>query len=388
MIYQPVTFKNLMKMLFQNNGVFSTNRIGELVKLYIDPHRGEFYNFGWGNIGTDMIKYEFPSIKINKAEINCYGNPRGNIKLIDEIVKFIQSKSRVKVKNENILITNGATNAIFLLSCFFRKFLKIDKILIQNPTYDTAINIFKSQDYKFVTVDPALSNFSINKNIKLSYLMFKSHNPTGICIDENKTKEIKDKLLKIGYVIEDDAYSLFDGKNKLNIMDNKKYIYVGSFSKYIFPGIRLGYIIADKDIISKLTLMQKYYNSHPNILSQLTLLHYLKTQKIEREIDHKVNLLNQKRKLFEKFLSPEIKKNMSGSRAGFYYWITLPTGTKSQNIFLSLLKRGVFVIPGDIYFADEKYSYSALRVSISSIPEGKVQQGARLLGKYLLKYVS
>lgn len=376
-----------MKILFQNNGVFSTNRIEELVKIYTDPHRGEFYNFGWGNIGIDMIKYDFPSIKINKGEVNCYGNPRGNIKLIDEIVKFIQNKSRVKVKNENIIITNGATNAIFLLSCFFRKFLKIDKILIQNPTYDTAINIFKSQDYKLVTVDPTFLNFSVNKNIKLSYLMFKLHNPTGISIDENKSKEIKNKLLKIGYVIEDDAYGLFDGKDKLNIMDNKKYIYVGSFSKYIFPGIRLGYIIADKDIISKLALMQKYYNSHPNILSQLTLLHYLKTQKIEREINYKINLLNQKRKLFEKFLSPEIKKNMSGSRTGFYYWITLPSGMKSQNIFLLLLKRGVFVIPGDIYFTDEEHSYGALRVSISSIPEGKVQQGARLLGEYLLKYV-
>lgn len=373
----------MKRILIQNKkGVFNINYINDYVKKY--AKRGDFFNFGWGNLSTEMIKNFFPKIKFTKDNLSTYGNPRGLKTLIDRIVKFIHNKSRVKVKNENIIITNGATNGIFLLSCFFRKFLKINKILVQNPSYDTAINIFKSQNYKLVTVDPDFLNFSVNKDTKLSYLMFRLHNPTGISIDDNKSKEIKNKLLKIGYVIEDDAYGLFDGKNKLNIIDNKKYIYIGSFSKYIFPGIRLGYIIANKDIISKLVLMQKYYNSHPNILSQLTLLHYLETKKIEREINYKISLLNQKRKLFEKFLSFEIKKNMSRSCAGFYYWIILPRGIKSQNIFLSLLKRRVFTIPGDIYFV--KKPYNSLRISISYIEKEKIIKGAKIISEVFKKY--
>lgn len=366
-----------MKVIRMINS-FQDNNIGYYLKKYVS--RKNFCNFGWGNIGTEMIMYDFPNIKINKTDINCYKDSQGEPCLINEVIKFINNKSKIKISKRNIIITNGATNSIFLLSQFFKNNLKINEILMQNPTYDTAINIFKSQNYFIKTINPEFCNLK-NYNVKLSYLMFRFHNPTGLSIDDGQEKEIKTQLLKFGYLIEDDSYGLFDNRNKINIIKNKKYIYIGSFSKYIFPGMHLGYIIADKKIIDTLILMQKYYNSYPNILSQINLLHYLKTGKIEKEIYHKVKILVERRKLFESLLSSRVKKLLNYSNSGFYYWLKLPQNVNSRKIFIALLKKGVFVIPGDIYFIDKPYG--ALRICIGNIDNISISKGVKILNNVL-----
>jgi len=162
--------------------------------------------------------------------------------------------------------------------------------------------------------------------------MFKFQNPTGTYIEKDRAREFKNKLLKKCYLIEDDSYGLLENDSEINIINNKKYLYVSSFSKYIFPGLRIGYIIAHKDIIDKLKIIQKYYNSHPNVLSQLVLLDYLKTNKIYDEIENKNKLLDSRRKLFENSLSPKINGLIEHHKGGFYYWFKLPIGINLKSI--------------------------------------------------------
>ncbi len=150
----------------------------------------------------------------------------------------------------------------------------------------------------------------------------------------------------------------------------------------------MGYVVADEKIIQRLKIIQKYHNSHPNALSQIMLLRYLEQDRFLYELKKRQQLLNEKRKIFEASLPDSIKKTIENRYGGFYYWIKLRTGTKSIRAFIDLLKNNVFVVPGDIYFANARNIYSALRISISAIPPSKILHGARLLSKYLTKYVS
>lgn len=373
---------NRKEFIIKNVANFRDNYIADYINKYIK--NDNFYNFGWGNLNEKMVKFEASRIDFNKKIISCYGDPRGLDDLINEVIKFIRKKSDAKIEKENILITNGATNAIFLLSYFFKNFLGINKILLQNPSYDTAINIFKSQDYDIQTINPNLNKLE-NGNFGLAYLMFKFQNPTGIYIEKDRAKEFKNKLLKKCYLIEDDSYGLLENDSEINIIDDKKYLYVSSFSKYIFPGLRMGYIIAHKDIIDKLKIIQKYYNSYPNALSQLVLLDYLKTNKIYGEIENKNKILISRRKLFENSLSPKIKGLIRHDKGGFYYWFRLPNSINLNQLFIELLKNKILIIPGDIYFLNNKYN--AIRASISSINDNDISIAAKHLSNIIEKYV-
>ncbi len=369
-------------IIFKNVGKFRDNYISYYVNKYIK--NDDFYNLGWGNLSEEMIKFMIPKINFDKKLIGRYNDSQGTNDLLNEIVKFVNKKSGLKSNKENILITNGVTNSIFLLSYYFKNFLKINTVLLQNPTYDTAINIFRSQDYNIKTIDHNLNN-NFDKNIRLAYLMFKFQNPTGAYIEKNKAQEFKKNLLKTSYLIEDDSYGLLEKHSEINIIRNKKYLYLSSFSKYIFPGLRLGYIIADKNIINQLKTIQKYYMSHPNILSQIVLFDNFKTGKINDEIKNKIKILNMKQKLFENSLSPKIKKLIAhNNRTAFYYWLKFPQDVDLSNLFIELLKNKILVIPGDIYFINNKYN--ALRVCLSPINRNDIPAAAKKLSSIIEKY--
>ncbi|MDD3756404.1 MAG: pyridoxal phosphate-dependent aminotransferase [Bacteroidales bacterium] len=368
--------------LFKNVGKFRDNNISYYVNQY--TNNGVFYNLGWGNLSKEMIKYIVPKISFDKNLIGHYNDSQGTKDLLDEIVKFVNEKSGLTLNKGNILITNGVTNSIFLVGHYFKNFHNINTILLQNPTYDTAINIFRSQDYNIKTIDHNL-NDNFDKNIKLAYLMFKFQNPTGLYIERDRAKELKENILKSSYLVEDDSYGLLEKDSEINIIHNKKYIYLSSFSKYIFPGLRLGYIIADINIINKLKTVQKYYMSHPNILSQIVLYDYFKTGKIYNEINNKIRILDTKNKLFENSLSPKIKNILTYDNTGFYYWFKFSKDLNLINLFIELLKNKVFVIPGDIYFVNNKYN--ALRVCLSPINKNDIPKAAKILCNIIEKYV-
>lgn len=367
--------------IINKSKLFRDNNISNLIERH--AKNGKFYDLGWGSLDTTMIKYRVPKLSCSKDYLSSYLNPNGLDSLVDQIIDFIKEKSGVCLKRENLLVTNGSTNSIFLLSYLFKNFKNINSVFLQDPTYDTAINIFKSQGYKLKTANLDYRCAKVGKN-GLYYLSFRLHNPTGTSISTDKKRKIEKGILRHNYIIEDDAYGLLDGRNRIDLLVHKRNIYVGSFSKYLFPGMRMGYIVADKDIIKKLALTQKYYNSYPNILSQLSLLHYFKTGKIAKEINHKVKIISEKRRIFEESINSEVKKFIKKPSAGFYYWLELSDKLNSRKIFLDLLKKGVFVVPGDIYFVGP--SRNALRISIGRISKKDLRGAIKIINGVFNKH--
>lgn len=362
---------------------FDENSITECIKSYLNPDLS--FNFGWGSLSQDLIKHPIPFPKYDSRVVGVYNGPKGQSEVVQLVIKFIKDNSGQTVSSDQIMLTNGATNAIFLLAHYFTNVKQVNKVMLQSPVFDTALNIIKSQKLKRVGIDPCCIDIpDIEK--AFSYLIFKFQNPTGISVNnKNKLKIIDQITSKGNYVIEDDSYGLLEKGGKINLVANPLYIFISSFSKYIFPGLRIGYIIADPKIINDLQVIQKYYNSHPNVISQYILAEYLKNGLIESEIKHKIKQLNLRRQLFETNISDKIKKHIDHTTGGFYYWLRLSESCLSIEVFVDLLRQGIITIPGDIYFS--KNPYPALRLCVSLIDKENIGEGCRLINRVLGKYV-
>lgn len=369
--------------IIYNMAGFDENTISDYISRYLNPNF--CYNFGWGSLNKNMIKNEVPTIKYDHQTISVYNGPKGQENVIEEVVKFIKNKSGIKINKNQIIIVNGATNGIFLLAHYFSNVHHFKKIIIQNEVFDTALNIFNSLKLKKISINTNCSDLPRIKN-SFAYLMFKFQNPTGISIENKKRLSIINQLIKNNnYIIEDDSYGLLTKNGKIQLLSNSKYIYISSFSKYIFPGLRLGYIIADSAIISDLQIIQKYYNSHPNVMSQSILYNYLKNNTVDDEIKYKTIEIEERRKLFEKYISKKILNKIKQTNGGFYYWLELSHKNNAIEIFIELLENGVIAIPGDIYFV--KKHYPAFRFSISLIDKSEIKNGCKILNEVLEKYV-
>ena len=261
------------KFIYHKTG-FNENSVGGYIQKYLATK--QCFNFGWGSLNQTLIKNHVPVPNYDNKIIGAYQGPKGQSELISQLINFVKDKSGKTVLRDQIMLVNGATNGIFLLTHYFTRVKGKKTVILQNPVYDTALNIFRSQGIKMISTDPLCTKLP-NIDDAFTYLIFKYQNPTGVSLSlKNKENVVSRLSATNNYVIEDDAYGLLEPNGKIDLLDNQFYIYIGSFSKYIFPGLRLGFIIASPKIINELQVIQKYYNSHPNLISQYLLGEYLK----------------------------------------------------------------------------------------------------------------
>ncbi len=388
-------------MINFKNGVVLDNNLNKLLNL---EDKGVF-NFGWGNIDKKFLEdidtdeyLRNVAIKY-KSEFSVYSDKFGLKELREEVIEFLKRIYHIdsSFDFENIIITNGATNAIALVTHYLSASLG-KTVVCQEPTYDTALNIFRSHGLKVASLQPTVELESIEKILReneqqpaFAYLMTILQNPTGMTLDENKRSELFQKFKERDiYIVEDDAYGLFTfNRHPYKLFEEySKFVYIGSFSKYIFPALRIGYIFSpDKLFISRVASLQKYLNSSPNVLSQYFLYEYLHGNHdgLMRSIARRNQILDNKRVIVEDALSDIRCISYDASIGGFYYWLKLQAGVNAEHVFRDLIKQKVFLIPGDVYFWKENL-YNALRLSIGQIDIEKIREGIHKIKEVVEKY--
>lgn len=326
-----------------------------------------------------------------------YAPTEGNNDLRNLIIEQRLKPFNMEAKLNNILITSGSQQGLELTAKMFIN--KDDVVIVENPTYLTALSPFKAYGARLVTVDTdddgiiisdLIESIEKHSNVKFIYLIPDFQNPTGRCMSVERRKQVVQIAEKYKIpVIEDAPYSelVLEGEKlpTLKSFDKSGYvIYLGTFSKTFCPGFRIGWILADETLIEKYTILKQGVDLQTSTIDQMIVARYMKEYNLDEHIE-KIKLLYQKRRktmldAIEKYFPKDVK--YTNPRGGLFIWVMLSKDKDTKLILEKALKEKVAFVPGQSFYAngDVKYTF---RLNYSNMPEEKIEEGIKRLGKIL-----
>lgn len=335
----------------------------------------------------------------NGSSILQYSTTEGFLPLREYISKRYYKRFGLKVEANEILITNGAQQALDLIGKIFLN--KNDHIVIERPGYLGAIQAFSIFEPVFQSVPLNEDGIDLNQlehilelhKPKLLYTVPNFHNPSGITYSA-ENREMVAKILKQHdtVLIEDDPYSelRFLGQDlpPIKTLLEDQSIMLGSFSKIVAPAMRLGWICAKGEIMEKLIVAKQAADLHTNYYSQRIVHQYLLDNDLETQIDKIREMYKGKRDcmvaMIEKYFPKEVKSTKP--EGGMFLWITLPEGISSMELFNLAAKENVAFVPGDPFYFNEE-NMNTLRLNYTNSSEEMIEEGIKRLAKVIKKII-
>ncbi len=326
-----------------------------------------------------------------------YSTTEGYLPLREFIAQRYLKKSGLKVDPDDILITNGSQQSIDLIGKIFLN--KGDRVIIEKPGYLGAIQAFSIFEAEFEAVplledgiDTDLLDKTLSeKNAKLFYTVRTFQNPSGITYSEQKRKDVARILKKHNVVcVEDNAYGelRFAGEDLptiRNYSDNT--ILMGSFSKIIAPGLRIGWICARKEIMEKLLIVKQAADLHSNYLSQRIIHQYLLDNDIDRHITKIKDAYGKRRDLMVNMMAEHFPEGVSYTKpeGGMFVWVTLPESVSSLDLFELAIEENVAFVPGNPFYTDDTSGNNTLRLNFSNSDDEQIEEGIKRMAVCLEK---
>jgi len=317
------------------------NQLEEEHLIYAVPKSGYYVMKNEDKIGEnksviDMLNIYLPD-KINpyKDFYHCmdkaisiygkklfeYSSPKGMIELINILTKHLMN-FQIFTKPENIFITNGSQQALYILGAMSFPSGR-SKVLVEQPTYSVMLNILENAKVPVIGIKRTHEGINLNEleailkkgDIKFFYTMPRYQNPTGFCYDNAQKKEIVRLSEKYDvYIVEDDYLVDLELDKKSDSMyamaDKDKTIYIRSFSKTLLPGLRLGMAILPKELQQKFIDFKYSIDLNTSILTQGALEVYLKSSMykfhVKRTKEFYKNKMDVLKKLCNKNLNDKI----------------------------------------------------------------------------------
>lgn len=386
-------------------GNLQASAIREIFKYASDP---EVIFFAAGNPSAEAFpKEEIKQITndiLTQDPIKAlqYGNSEGYISLRNNIKNVILSNEDIVKENDDIIIMSGAQQGIEI-SC---KVLcnKDDIIVCENPSFVGSLNSFKSYGVNLLGItlehdgmcleelEDALKN---NKNIKMIYLIPNFQNPTGFTMSLEKRKAVLELAKKYNVMIlEDNPYGdlRFKGKHipSIKSMDTEdRVIYCGSFSKILSPGLRVGYIVANKSFLQKVVICKQCSDVHTSMLSQLICNEFLQRVDYQKHISNLQQIYKNKSDLMLRELNDKLSGKIEYSKpeGGLFIWCTLPDNIPMDDFCKKAVEeKKVAVVPGKAFLPQDNLSTQSFRINYSTPTDEEIIKGISLLKELLEEY--
>jgi len=334
-------------------------------------------------------------IRENGQEALQYGSGQGHPKLREQICD-VMALEGIRANPDDILITTGSQQALDLISRIFID--PGDVVLVEAPSYVGALGTFAQYEAQVVHVE--MDQFGLSPQalrdaiktirykgakIKFIYLIPNYQNPSGVTMPSSRRTEILDicREEKI-FVVEDNPYGLlgFDGPspNAMRAEDSENVIYLGSFSKTIVPGFRVGWALVPQALREKLVIASESSILCPSNFSQLAISSYLANQPWRDQIASFVELYRARRDAMLETLDATFPKSATWTKpkGGFYVWVTLPAGIDTKTLVPKAIVAKVAYVPGTAFYADGLGSWS-MRLSYCHPTPERIREGVAAL---------
>lgn len=329
------------------------------------------------------------------AEVMQYGPLMGLPELRETIAAYV-SEDGVECNAENVLITNGAKHATDLACRVFTE--AGDKIIVTAPTYMTTLQCLRSHNLDIVAIpqdDDGLRTDLLEQRLEtmhanaetLPKLLFDVpdfHNPTGITMSLERRKHLLRLSEQFGFVIlEDDPYRRirFEGEAiaPIKSMDqNGMVVAIGTVSKILAPGLRIGWAIGAPEIVRRMALQKSDGGSCP--FTQRLVIEAIRSNKLHEHIEIVTKTMRTHRDAMIDALAeflPDAK--VRRPQGGYFLWAELPKGVSGDALAAEAVSHGVEIGSGRLCFPVEDPG-NFLRFSYSYVDPETIREGIRRLG--------
>jgi len=318
---------------------------------------------------------------------------RDDPKLIEYILRHILTRRGISARPENILITMGAQNALW--TCAHLLLTRRRTAGLENPCYPGLREVLELSRCKMVPIDvdgDGLPPEALPKNMDVLFTAVSHHCPTNATMPTERRKTLLKLAAERGFVIvEDDyefelAYQTSPRPSLKSLDETGCVIYVGSFSKSLFPGLRLGYLVGPGAFIQEARALRATVLRHPPGLIQRTAAYFLSLGHYNAQINRIRKAYHQRRQVMEKaFHTYGLTQAGNREGGGSCFWMQAPAHVDTEKLALRLHARGVVIEPGRAFFPSTDAPRNFYRVAYSSIAADRIPRGIQLIAEEIDK---
>jgi 2-aminoadipate transaminase len=393
--------------VFNNMGIKFANRmenikssaIRELLKLTEQP---DIISFAGGLPAPELFpikKLEEVCCRVLNEEGEAalqYSSTDGFLPLRIKIAQRMK-KLGIDCTAQNILITSGSQQGLEFTGRIFIN--EGDVVICESPSYLGALNAFKAYVPKFVEIPMDEEGMIVDElekaleqypDAKFIYTIPDFQNPTGRTMNLERRKRLMELAVKYDIpVIEDNPYGelRFEGEHlpTLKSFDSKGLvIHLGTFSKIFCPGLRLGWVVAEPEILQKYIIVKQGADLQSSSIAQREINTFLEMFDIEDHIENLINIYRRRRDLMLETMRAEFPSNVTYTlpQGGLFAWATLPEGMDAADVLKKALEEKVAFVPGEPFYPNGGNA-NHCRLNYSNMPDEKIVEGIKRLGKVL-----
>lgn len=328
-----------------------------------------------------------------------YAQTAGYLPLREYIANKYNKEYGTDLEANDVIITTGSQEALMMIAQVLIN--KGDGIIIEEPGYLGAIQAFNLTEPTFypvpieedgINVEQLEKTLQQSPNIKFIYTVPNFQNPTGLTYTKEKRDAVCELLKSYDVaLVEDDPYGelRWNGEKLpyigLGRLENS--IVLGSFSKIVTPGFRLGYLISkNKELIKNINTAKEAIDLHSNIFSQYAIHEYLESYDLQNHIGKIVSLYKEQASAMlqsmEKYFPETVKYTKPDG--GMFIWVTLEEGMSALKMFDKAMEQKVAFVPGDPFYIN-KSDVNTLRLNYTNSSPEVIEEGIKRLGTILHK---
>jgi 2-aminoadipate transaminase len=372
-----------------------SSAIREILKVTMRP---DIISFAGGLPSPDTFPVErmraaYDSVLSRQGKVALQYGPTDGYAPLREWIADSLSIDGARISPEQVMMVSGSQQGLDLLA----KVL-IDegsKVLVETPSYLGALQAFSVYQPEYVSVPTDDSGLlpdavqRIGQGARLLYALPNFQNPTGRTLSLERRRSLVEICAVMGLpLIEDDPYGALsyrgDPLPKMLTMNPDGVIYMGSFSKVLTPGIRLGYVIAPQALTRKLEQAKQAADLHTAQLTQMVVYEAIKDGFLSEHIPTIRSLYANQCQAMLAALSEFFPATATWTKpeGGMFIWVTLPKNIDSMQLLDEAIAHKVAFVPGTPFYANTP-EHNTLRLSFVTVPPEKIREGIATLGKLI-----
>ncbi len=374
--------------------------IREMFKLMADP---QVISLAGGSPDPELFPSEFLAeisaeiLRTNGKKALAYGTTDGYAPLKDALKKRTEQISSFS-DEDKIIITTGAQQAIDLAA---RVLVEDDEyVVVEAPSFVGTLNALRSVRARLIGVDmekdgmdmAELENVLKSKKVKLIYTIPNFQNPTGITMSLEK----REKMLALAkkydcLILEDNPYGDLrfagDSVPTIKSLDSEgRVIYVGSLSKILSPGLRIGYLVCRGELCDKIEIVKQVNDVHTPCLTQMMATEFLNRYDVDKHIKKACEVYGRKCRFMLSCMEKYFPKSVTWTKpeGGLFILVYCPESIDAAKLSMEAVQKyKVAFVPCNNFATDIDAKTSSFRLNYSTMPEEKIEEGIKAVGTLL-----